>query len=233
MKTLVRSIWRSTLKPFVWFVSSTLRKLRGNKAIFTEIYHRNQWNSEESVSGKGSEIQETMVIRERLPEIIKNYGVESLLDAPCGDFNWMKEITQNLDYYLGVDIVSELTEKNNRQYGTEKRQFATKDVTVDPLPQVDLILCRDCLVHLPNELAVQALKNFQKSGSKYLLTTTFTARSQNDNIVIGNWRPINLQVAPFNLPPPLELINEECSEGEGAFKDKCIALWRLDDISLK
>ena len=37
-----------------------------------------------------------------------------------------------------------------------------------------MILCRDCLVHLTFDDARAALQNLRRSGSKYLLTTTFT-----------------------------------------------------------
>ena len=36
--------------------------------------------------------------------------------------------------------------------------------------------------------------------------------------------------APFNFPPPLRLVNENCTEGDGAYGDKCLGLWRLADL---
>jgi len=80
--------------------------------------------------------------------------------------------------------------------------------------------------------AIKAIKNFKKSGSKYLLTTTFTGRSE--NVDLGNeiWRTLNLELPPFNLPKPKRIINEKCTEFDGIFKDKSLGLWALDDIKL-
>jgi len=132
--------------------------------------------------------------------------------------------------YLGADIVAPLIEQNNKKYARAKRQFKQLDLLKDNLPKADLIVCRDALVHFSfNDIAL-ALKNMQRSQSTYLLTTTFTNREANTDIVTGHWRPLNLRVAPFNLPPPLLIIDENCQELTGQFQDKSLALWRLADI---
>lgn len=41
---------------------------------------------------------------------------------------------------------------------------------------------------------------------------------------------INLERAPFGFPPPLELVNEGCTEGDGRFADKSLALWRIAEL---
>jgi hypothetical protein len=103
------------------------------------------------------------------------------------------------------------------------------DITSDTLPAVDLIFCRDCLVHLPLFDIHAALHNFRQSGATWLLTTTFTRRSHNPDILPGSWRPINLQAPPFNLPAPTRLIDELCTERPGGedFSDKHMGLWKL------
>jgi hypothetical protein len=42
----------------------------------------------------------------------------------------------------------------------------------------------------------------------------------------GNWRIINLGKPPFNFPPPLEIVNENCIEGRSTFTDKSLGLYR-------
>jgi hypothetical protein len=98
------------------------------------------------------------------------------------------------------------------------------------LPTVDLIFCRDCLVHFSFDDIRRALQNICRSGSAYLLTTTFTEQRQNQDIVTGQWRQLNLELEPFSLPKPLSLINEDCTEGEGKFADKSLGLWRIEEI---
>ena len=106
------------------------------------------------------------------------------------------------------------------------------DITTDGLPQADLVLCRDCLVHFSYEQIFRALKNFKDSRSEYLLMTTFAGRQSNSDIVTGDWRPLNFRISPFNLPEPFKVINEKCTEEGGRYADKSLALWRLADVAL-
>ena len=93
--------------------------------------------------------------------------------APCGDFNWMKEIRADLDVdYIGVDIVKELVDHRQRRYGDERTRFAHLDITRDPLPTADLMMARDFFIHLSFADANCAIENFLRSGMEYLLTGT-------------------------------------------------------------
>jgi SAM-dependent methyltransferase len=209
-----------------------LKRANPRQNIFERIIASNQKIGDESVCGPGSCLAQTSEIRQRLPFLTASLNVRSLLDAPCGDFNWLKHVELGVDEYIGGDIVSMLVEQNERTFGNGKRRFLHLDITSDYLPEVDLILCRDCLVHFPFTEIIAALKNFKRSHSKYLLTTTFTGPRPNVDIPMGEWRTLNLQQAPFNFPPPLRLINEKCTEANGAYADKCLGLWRLDDLRL-
>lgn len=93
-------------------------------------------------------------------------------------------------------------------------------------------IIRDCLVHLSLENIYNSIKNIKASGSKYLMTTTFPEHPVNFDIQTGDWRPLNLQIKPFNFPKPLILINENCTELNGRFRDKSMALWEIDKIEL-
>jgi hypothetical protein len=59
---------------------------------FIDIYHQNIFGGIESRSGNGSTLVQTAVIRDEIPLLFKELNIKSVLDAPCGDFNWMKEI---------------------------------------------------------------------------------------------------------------------------------------------
>ena len=85
-----------------------------------------------------------------MPELIallRRLKTRTLVDAPCGDFNWIAEAADSVDRYVGMDVVPELIEHNLRHYVTDRRNFALADITRDVLPPADVILCRDCLVH--------------------------------------------------------------------------------------
>ena len=206
--------------------------------IFTETYNENHWGGEESVSGPGSDTFQTRILIKALPDLLKELNISSMLDVPCGDFNWMQNIDlTNLDY-IGGDIVKSLVQSNIDKYGNGRVKFQYLNLLKDQLQKVDLILCRDCLVHFSLADIALALKNIYNSQSKYLLTTTFTDANirsgagfnDNGDINTGEWRPLNLQRAPFMLPEPPMIINEGCTEGGGICKDKSLGLWRVADL---
>ena len=197
---------------------------------FNYIHNSNFWVGQSSVSGEGSDEAQTEEIRANLPKIILEYKIQIMLDLPCGDFNWMKNIELNLLEYIGADIVQEIIHLNNEKYSNDKRRFINLDIIKDNLPKADLIFCRDCLVHLSNDNVLKSIENIKRSNSKYLLTTTFTECEINEDIVTGDWRIINLIKEPLNFPNPILLINENCTEGNGTYSDKSLGLWRISDL---
>jgi SAM-dependent methyltransferase len=199
---------------------------------FTKYYASNFWHDAQSLSGPGSNLEQTAVIRKQLPSLFESYGIRTVLDIPCGDFSWMKEVPLIISQYIGADIVDDLVNTNNAQYADRCRSFTKLDAVKDDLPCVDLILSRDCFVHFSVNDIMAALRNFQRSGSSYLLTTTFTDRKHNISIETGGWRPINLEAPPFNLPPPTQIVNEQCTQHGGRYRDKSLALWKLENIAV-
>ena len=105
-------------------------------------------------------------------------------------------------------------------------------MTRSDLPRADAILCRDLLTHLSFGEAMAVLRNFKRSGATWLLTTTFTGPRPNRDTSGGDWRTLNLTLAPFCFPAPLRLLNERCTEGGGQYADKSLALWRWADLDL-
>lgn len=207
-------------------------KNKDMRTLFSEIYRQNYWGDSQSFSGTGSNLEQTAVLRAELPRLLESIGAKSILDAPCGDYNWMRATDLKTEKYIGADIVPEMIARNQQVYGSQTVEFRNLDITVDSLPEVDLIFCRDALVHFSYHDIFAVVANFKASKSRYLLTTTFTERQSNRDIITGDWRTINLQIPPFNFPEPIDLINENCQEVGGNFSDKSMALWKLEDIKL-
>ncbi|MGH7414328.1 MAG: class I SAM-dependent methyltransferase [Candidatus Rokuibacteriota bacterium] len=199
------------------------------EAVFRAKLLTNAWGGGESRSGRGSEAEQTRVLVAALPQVFRELGVGSLLDIPCGDFHWMREVDLAGIQYVGADIVPEVVE-GNQGFARDGVRFLRLDLLHSRLPRADLVLVRDCLVHLPYGDIFQALRNLCRSGSTYVLTTTFPNRKTNSDIRLGAWRPLNLELAPFAFPPPRHLINEHCPEDAGRYADKSLGLWRLSDI---
>lgn len=203
----------------------------GNFAdVFCKIAEHYARQNEESSAGPGCSLKSTIEIRRALPLLFSSLDINSMLDARCGDFNWLRFVDLRLEKYYGADIVPSFVERNRELYENERRKFIVADITKDFLPETDLILCRDFLVHLSFADIFAALRNFCNSGAKYLLTTTFPDKQSNSDIETGDWRTLNFRIPPFNFPAPVKLLNERCAEGGGQFADKSLGLWMLADI---
>lgn len=223
-RAMPHAVWRS--------LSPSERHHSELKEKFSEVYEKNIFGGRISRSGEGSDLVQTEIIHRELPKIIKEYSIQTFLDAPCGDWYWMKETNLGVEHYIGVDIVETMIEKHNVNYGSPSRTFQCLNLAADSLPKSDLIFSRDCLVHLSFEDALKIIVNFKKSGAKYLLTTTFVDRIKNNDLVGKDnfWRALNMRLAPFNFPEPLLVINEGCTEEAGQYTDKSLGLWLLNDI---
>ncbi len=197
---------------------------------FARIYQTNLWFDAESRSGTGSSRDATARLRASLPALLRSLNARRVLDVPCGDFNWMHHVDLSEIDYIGGDIVESIIEANRELYEFPARRFMTVDVTSGSLPHADVILCRDCLVHLSFANIVAAFRTMKASGAQYLLTTTFLSRQVNKDIVDGDWRPLNLAQSPFLLPAPHSVILEDCTEEVGAYADKALAIWRVSDL---
>jgi hypothetical protein len=199
--------------------------------LFKKIYSIHHWYDQESRSGPGASLTQTETVRQIIPKLLNEYKIKTLLDIPCGDFNWMKEVDLSELDYIGADIVDEIIKQNALTYSAPGRNFCWADITSSKLPQSDLLLCRDCLVHFSYADIQKAIAKIKRSKSTLLLTTTFTNRT-NEDIVTGSWRPINLQAPPFLFPTPLQLFNENCTEAHGEYNDKSLALWKVEDLPI-
>ncbi|GJM28465.1 MAG: hypothetical protein DHS20C17_11000 [Cyclobacteriaceae bacterium] len=197
------------------------------REVFDDIYSKKIWKSK-SYSGPGSELDQTKLVRKTLLEVFVNYSIKSVLDVPCGDWLWMRLVDLSAVGYTGGDIVQRVVDEN-QQFASDRVSFHNLNILEDTLPQHDLILCRDCLVHFSYQDIRVAIRNIIGSQCKFLLTTTFPAK-KNYNIITGNWRPINLQEPPFMFPNPIAIFNEGCTEGNGRYKDKSLALWDLNEL---
>ena len=191
---------------------------------FTGYYRANHWADAESRSGPGSRrdsgsVEHALRI---LAMITERYGVRTIADIPCGDFNW---IGRYLDAwpsvaYVGFDIVSPLIDRNRALF-PEKR-FTRLDIVCDVPPHVDLIFCKDLFNHLESREIVKAIANMRRSGSTYLLASNnfgypyeALRRTRHDSS-----RHVDLTLEPFCYAAPL-------------WHDHYLGLWQLAEMEGK
>ena len=199
---------------------------------FTLIYHRNSWGSQESVSGSGSTIAMTESIRELLPVIFKKFSISSILDVPCGDFNWMQLVDLQGISYIGGEIVKPLVSELDMKFSSDGIAFIQMDVTKDTFPKSDLVLNRDCLFHLSYQDIFLTLSNFLESGSKYFLSTSHDNDQEfrNSDIRSGDFRRIDLFSTPFNFPKNFYFQIPE--HGEASLPPRSLYLWEHEQIKV-
>jgi hypothetical protein len=201
-----------------------LDELEGRRA-FEHAYRTGVWSSTgESVSGDGSSLAYTENLRRALPGALRELRVRTLLDVPCGDWNWMAHADLPVDRYIGGDVVPALVHENEARFGDARHVFRVLDLCADPLPAADLLLCRDALVHFSYADIWRAVTNILEAEITFLATTTFPMTNKNIDLATGiHWRHLNLEAAPLHFPPPLRALREGSIE-------RRLSVWKVGDL---
>lgn len=205
---------------------------QGIEEKFTQIYDGQSWGGGEgeTVSGSGSTLRYTQNLREKLPDLFSAFDIQSVFDGPCGDFNWMQHVLKTYDLqYTGGDVVEKMIMDNNNKFASPRIKFIHLDLTKDPYPSADLMICRDCLFHLSFSDIKRVLQNFIKSGIPYLLTTTHIKPDtfQNQDIITGGFREINLLSAPFFFPKE---VLYKIDDWVAPHPERAMCLWHREQI---
>jgi hypothetical protein len=211
-------------------------------AKFEAIYTEQLWlkavpksiNEDGSVSGHGSTEQSTRVFREGLERFLLDVEARTLLDAPCGDFNWMKLVKMpTVREYIGGEVVRGLVDELTAKYRvlpageqSPNRRFLLLDIRQDPLPNANVWLCKDCLQHLSIADIHSVLRNARMSSIDYYLFSNHTGVASNTDIKTGQFRPVDLTLEPFNLPQPFAQLRDMPIDAEARY----IGIWRKEDL---
>lgn len=191
---------------------------------FSDVYRRNLWNGVESRSGPGSGPAATARLAAELLLLVDRYEIDSVLDVGCGDAYWQPP----LPGYVGIDVAPEAIERARARH--PDRIYLEVDPR-DLIPQAfDLVVVRDVIQHLSLADGVALLENVRRSGSKLLLASSYCG-AENVDIESGvDAYSANLEVEPFALGPPLEIIldgYDYAVAGEIRDPGKVLGLWRL------
>jgi 2-polyprenyl-3-methyl-5-hydroxy-6-metoxy-1,4-benzoquinol methylase len=169
---------------------------RESRAVFSDIYANNRWGYG---SGSGSAPAQNLEYRLFLEKFLILNNIKSVLDFGCGDWQFSRYINWGSADYTGVDVVSSVIERNRTMFETETIKFI-EFTDLESLPNVDLVLCKDVLQHISNEMCFQYIKSLKKVGKILLVTNDIWPIDHvNMKIETGGWRAIRLDLAPFNL----------------------------------
>lgn len=196
--------------------------------LFSDYYKNKVWQGGkgETVSGSGSTLKRTKILRDELPEMFEKYAVKTVFDAPCGDYNWFQHIERGPVKYIGGDIVKDLIEDNSK-YIDKDTIFIHFDILNGEAPEADLWFCRDVLLHLSYDMIFEFLRNFSCSKIPWLLVSNYGTCSENIDIPTGAGRPVNLEIEPFNFPAPEYCVNDDIDSN----RPKPMGLWRRETIA--
>jgi len=178
------------------------------KDEFRDIYNSRRWKSEETRSGGGSTMSATKEYRRKLAVLVERLGVKSILDAGCGDCNFMERWLEGRDItYIGVDIVPEAVEDCRKQCArSPNMSFQVADITTSKLPDCELVIVKDVIQHLSVWDAFLAVQNVQATKAEWLLINHFADTDVNRDTYVHGGGYYNMCLPPFNLPQPLQQI---------------------------
>lgn len=164
-----------------------------------------------TICGSGSTTKYTESVRKFIQTVIQKYNIKSISDAGCGDRHWIKLLDFSSIEYKGYDIIP------------RDKDVIFFDITSQILPQTDLIINRDVIWHLNEQMIASMINNFKKSNSKYLLINYF--KHVDNSILKGQFRRVSLMKEPYFFPEPIEEILENSSD------KRFIGLWDLSSIN--
>lgn len=249
------------------------RHRRETQKAFENVYSSNLWTQGSTAapagrahgrpkaggipkSGSGSTLTVTADARAALLKVIRERGIRSIVDAPCGDLTWMPTLFPMLEAmnvsYHGVDVVRSQIRSHQQQYAMPGvRSFSVVDLAVGPLPSADLIFSRQAMQHLHAAEVLKVLGQISRSDAKLMLATTYDVPLTNRRpkpqvlVTLGQrfWaansdenymmRPVgaacllmDLTRAPFDLPQPIAAYKERGPRNRHGFSEY-LGLWPL------
>lgn len=209
-----------------------------------DVFEKKTWADEKKNtprSGSGSTVRRTRRLRRALPALLQDLEVKTFLDAPCGDWNWMAEVDLKGISYIGGDISKELIDDVKRTRNAPGRRFMHLDLTTDELPTCELIMVRECLIHLTDASRWKVIENIHRANIPYLLLTVDLVDANRPLSKNGQHANFNPMMAPFNFPKPIQHIPESHDEldldrdltdaGAGPWRRRrTMGLWTHDQL---
>eukprot|EP00929_Paragymnodinium_shiwhaense_P059819 TRINITY_DN29929_c6_g1_i1.p1 TRINITY_DN29929_c6_g1~~TRINITY_DN29929_c6_g1_i1.p1 ORF type:complete len:260 (-),score=11.04 TRINITY_DN29929_c6_g1_i1:458-1237(-) len=172
-----------------------------------------------AVSGPGSNRHTTWPFVKFLRRFLARWNASSLVEASCGHWpsGWQAHVRwPGRMAYAGVDILPEMIEQNSefvrqrgvQYFGLESTRWLTMDMTRQALPDADVLLTKDTLIHINNERIQNFLSlNVMVCPPKFRHVLFVHRQYYGDKRVENNldiddrhFHLLDLKMPPFNLP---------------------------------
>ena len=225
------------LKKIHYAYISMKYKNKNLELIFSEIYSKNLWGKSTSPFFSGSGSHDPLLVNDYV-SFVKNFFIIlpaklNALDLGCGDFNVGSQIRGAFLDYTACDIVPDLILYNTKKYPHANVQFKCLDLTKDDLPNAEVIIIRQVLQHLSNDLIVRFLDKIPAS-CLYIVVTEHVPKSTNffpnidkpsgPHIRLNVNSGIDLAAPPFNLKFKNRSLLLESNESNGKLRTEIFEL---------
>jgi len=146
--------------------------------------------------------------------LFKKYNIKSVFDSGCKDLHWVRhfDFVENNIKYIGGEISQFMVDIAKNLF--PNYEIIQHNATIDPLPDVDLLLSNDVMIHLNNQDKFKFLKNFANSNIDYLLMSDSGQLEKNiDNFYKEDLQEypfshVNWYLPPWNFPTAIDYIND-------------------------
>lgn len=190
---------------------------------FTLIYETNIWGNNRNNNYKGSSGNGSTINYNKntyipfLRKFINNNNIKTVVDLGCGDFVCGPTIYNNVDiFYTGYDVYKKVIQNNSVNNPTEKYKFMHLDFynNREKIVDGDLCILKDVLQHWSLDKINIFLEYIIKSKKfKYILITNCCyQKTNNTDILIGEFRPLSCDFFPLKKFNPIKLFTYDTKE---------------------
>jgi SAM-dependent methyltransferase len=175
------------------------------RKIFTQIYKESLWGDNDNPnysgsSGQGSDTgYNILTYVPFLKKFITDNNIKKIVDLGCGDFYFGELIYKDLDVnYLGIDVYEEMIDYLNNKYPYSFQSYDFFKFR-NELPDADLFIIKDVFQHWDNKSIIQMLDFLiEERNFKYILVCNGANQTEETDIKIGEYRPLNHTMYPLN-----------------------------------
>ncbi|XDD46087.1 methyltransferase domain-containing protein [Leptospira sp. WS39.C2] len=182
------------------------------QTAFEKVYEEKKWGEG---SGIGSWPENAGPYLKLLQEYLNDPKYNTIVDLGCGDWRLMETmIIPKEKNYVGYDLVSSLIEQNTKKYSKKNITFkVVRQLSDIRNVSADLLIVKDVLHHWPTSHINYFLKEILPNYRYALITNDYNLYALNQDIDFGEFRPINLQKAPFIQMSGLQVVFDYPSHG--------------------
>ena len=196
--------------------------------IFDSIYRTGFWKDKthpSSLSGSGSSPENARPYVNFVRNIASSQNSKRVLDVGHGDFEMWRDWQFTGIDYLGVDISSEATSLAQSNFPGANLRFITLDLTQNEfIPDADLLLSKDCLQHLPNQVALLLLQKFSSYGHVVICNDVSVDFKSRISSLAYYLRPMSRIRALLNFKSPFFFVNGRNNADIQAGDHRCLNL---------